>query len=84
MRPPSANLLITRGEWRSINSDGGVGRDILSLLCGRRRVSGAGKFTGRHKTVGEFRDSPTTKTVGRFKALPAPKPAKRPAFNTVI
>src|SRR5262245_8316304 len=54
MRPPSANLLITRGEWRSINSDGGVGRDSLSLLCGRRRVSGAGKFTGRHKTMWRF------------------------------
>jgi len=41
-----------------MNSDVGVGRDSLSLLCGRRRVSVAGKFTGRHKTYGAFRDAP--------------------------
>src|SRR5262249_26764550 len=30
MRPPTANLLITRGAGHSINSDGGARRDILS------------------------------------------------------
>jgi hypothetical protein len=29
--PPSANLLIPQGSWRSINSDDGARRDSLSL-----------------------------------------------------
>ena len=43
-----------------------MGRDSLSLLCESRRVSGAGKFTGRHKTYGAFRDAPAlTRFDGR-------------------
>jgi hypothetical protein len=57
-----------------------VGRDSLSLLCGRRRVSGAGKFTGRHKTYGAFRDAPALPKL----YCPTPEPAKRPAFNAGI
>ena len=57
-----------------------MGRDRLSLLYGRRRVSGAGKVTSRHKTYGAFRDAPALPKL----YCPTPEPAKRPAFNTVI